>query len=150
MAYPISELVTRNLEEALRGVCQAAGCSVTLVVERARGEGNAAGDAKAILHEGDDQETDGPDGFKTWVRPYAVQVYLDQPASAAEPYGTRLNTVRAEVERELRRDPSRGGYAQDTVVREPQAFADANDATGVIVNLDVQYRHPEDDPFSLD
>jgi hypothetical protein len=146
MAYPISELITQDLEAALRRVCTASGCLVDLVVERARADGaNEWADNKAVLHEGDDQpapDEETPEGYAAWLRPYAVMVYLSQPSSAAEAYGTRLNTLRAEIEREVLADVSRGGNAQNTWVRAPQQFIGENDATGV----DRQPRRPVQPP----
>ena len=61
---------------------------------------------------------------------------------------TRLNEVRGDLEKALMADPTRGGYAIDTVIRAPERFQFDAAVTGIVVACEVLYRTRIDDPFT--
>lgn len=149
---PIAELVTRNVIETLTGVSSlgVGENNVPLTVERLKTAGkNLHGDMVCIVGFDDDQEDDSaPDNYTGWIRPYWALVYLYEPDDSAIPYDQRVDIVRADISKAIMVDVARGDYAENTFLRAPLKFSDANDASGIIINFDVHYRHIDTDPYT--
>jgi hypothetical protein len=155
MSYPISELVTQNVVDTLAGVQTTSGYNVNLRVEPYDEQGNnTVGDLVCIVGFGADEladDNDTPIGFTAWRRPYWAMVYIFHPeAVTTQAYNQRVNVVRADVEKAIMQDYSRGLNAQNTWTQQPTPFQDANDAKGIIVRFTVLYRHLEGNPYSLE
>lgn len=150
-AYPIAELVTRNVVATLQAVTTWDGeGAAPLVVERYNTRGNAPGDLKTIVSVGADEESDDADtpaGFKQWRRPYDIFVHLIEPEDSEVPYDQLVDVVRADIEKALMADVTRGGYAVNTEIRAPQFIPNETDISGIVVRCEILYRTKEDDPY---
>jgi hypothetical protein len=105
---------------------------------------------KALVMYQDDPREDEPEyGFKQWIQPFAIDCYIRPSDTDAMAVDTRINALRAEVEKKLREDYTFGGYALDARIRAPEAFLTGEGFEGVRVNVEVTFRHNENDPFSL-
>ena len=151
---PLSELITRNVVDTLRGISPAAGFNVELKVQRFKRRPDPPEDLQAIVMAWDDEadaDANTPIGFTAWVRPYWVQVYRfesdETPAAGAASWEELLNVARADVEKALAADLTRGGLATDTRIVAPAEFSDSGDAGGIVVRVNVHYRHPFDNPY---
>jgi len=148
---PVNESITLNVVTTLEGVTTGNGYQVTLDVKRHARKAWTPAHLMAIVHEGDDQELgddETPMGYKAWRREYAIQIYVLQAGLPADAnLHTWMNIARADAEKAIMADFTRGGYARNCEIRAPQEFVDANDLTGVIVFFDVTYRTNELDPY---
>jgi hypothetical protein len=147
---PVSERISENIVETLKGVSAAAGFNVDLDVERYDTRGNDPGHYKTIVSDGADAEADDADtplGFKRWRRPYDIYVFVVESEASPVAYDTLANVARADVERALMADVTRGGWAQNTEVRDPILFSDQSDFGGVVVRIEVVYSHSETSPY---
>lgn len=151
LRIPIAEQITRNVMETLQRITQLNGYHVTLAkVERMTHKPNTPAQFLAVLAEGDDEEQSDDDtamGDKAWTRPYEVLVYvfesdLDDPALYAE----TINNIRADLHKAIMADVTRGGWAQNTEVHNPETLRDPNEPGGIVFPFDVDYRHAENDP----
>lgn len=152
LTLPISEQITQHVLTTLAAVNGTGGYQVALSVVRRTKAPIAAAHLQAVLHEGDDQsDPDAPLGYKGWRREYAVQVYiLTNGPGGCDPddFHSTLNVARADVEKALMVDVTRGGLAHNTEISDPQEFNDVDDCGGVIVFFSVTYRTDERDPYS--
>ncbi len=150
--YPASEMISLNVLATLGGVSTAAGYKVSLKVERAMRPPQTPERLLAVIYEGDDQpapDEEVPIGMAGWVRPYAVLIWAMGSEASAEPYDVLVNLARADVERALMQDHTRGGFARNTTLGPPSKIEDPNEPVGVIVTFDVLYTTLEADPYRL-
>jgi len=150
MATPIIELIAQNLLAALQEIVTAGAAAAAIRPLRA-GLAQAPEDKLLVLYQGDDVEQVGEEAvqrFKTWIAPFSVYCYVRPSDDSATAVDTSINTLRADVEKKLREAPTRGGYALDTRIGDPEGFIATGGSEGVIVSVDVLYRHLEDDPYA--
>ena len=144
MPVPVNENITLNVVTTVDAV-------TGITAERHDRKAATPAHMLAIIHEGADEklgDDETPCGFSAWVRSYGVQVYIfQQDLADGVNFHTTLNTVRADIEKALMADVTRGGYAHNTEIQSPQEFVDSNDATGVVVFFDVTYRTDQYDPY---
>jgi hypothetical protein len=167
MPFPISELIDQNMLTTLQGVTTPA-YQTRLSPERRKKNANASatadGSLKTILHVFPDAPIDDapneehprvPMFHQQFMRRYWVQIYIYQSEGDNTPYDQLVNIARADVEKAIMVDRYRGtnptthnSLAIDTFVRDPLEFSEGTDAGGVIVQVDVEYRTLEGDPYS--
>jgi hypothetical protein len=142
MSLPIAELITQNVVETLGTIQLGGGFK--------KSGRNSQDDLVCVVGFLDDElDPESADGFSYWLRPYWAIVYIYEPESSSMPYDQRLDIVRADIEKALSRDVSRGGYALNTNILSPNRFDPENDSTGICVNFDVHYRTAIGDPYRI-
>lgn len=153
-ALPVGARVSRNVVETVGKVRVVNGYHVDLTVERYRrngGRGNRPRHMLAVVHQDDDTDAgpseDGTD-LRTWLRRYTVQIYvIESELKSAESFDELCELARADVEKIILLDTTRGNHAQNTVVDPPGSFDGEGDVGGVLVNFTVTYWARYDDPF---
>lgn len=146
MTESILENISANIATTLAGVTTAAGYHQTLIVKRSRRsdfEDIAAEDFTAIVIQEAESERESPYSHTDRAMNYLVPVILMDDDRSTLALDTLKNRVRADIEKALRVDPTRGGYALDTVLKPPDDFAH-----GITVKFEVWYRFNENDPYS--
>ena len=105
-------------------------------------------DLTAIIQMDDPSPAENqPNETAAWVQPFAIQVILIAPDNVTTSYETRINKVRSDIEKKLTADLTCGGYAYNVEVKAPNIFGDES-FTGVVVNIEVEYRTVWNDPYT--
>jgi hypothetical protein len=156
MSEPIVELISRNIEDTLKALCVVGGYWADATVCRPRpGSGYELKHGRVLIIQGDPEPDPSPVLGKTGrIQPYSIVCDVAVSQDSADGIDTWLNRIAADVEKALTTDEGssyrRGGYAIDTIAREPE-FAPIvpNSHVGrVVVNVDVYYRTAERNPFT--
>ena len=146
MTEPIIENISDNIATTLAGVTLAAGYNQTLTVRRARRndyEVAAEDNYTAIITQTEEIEREGPYGLHDKGMNYDIDVTVMDDDRTTTSIDTLKNRVRSDIEKILRVDPTRGGYAIDTVLKPPVNFTN-----GIAVQIEVWYRTDADNPYS--
>lgn len=151
MAEPVIERIAQNVVDTLKGVNVAAGYNNSLSVERLKREGNAPRDLLVVVEQHDEtQPEDVTHNKQEWFQRFAVTCYVVEQ-DGARSLDTRINSVRADVQKALMQDPHRGDLAIDTILRgcDSIALLTGGQLTGIVVYFDVHYAVEWDDPCAL-
>jgi hypothetical protein len=108
-------------------------------------------DRLILLLEGD-KSPDGerPQGGEQWTKRYAAVCYIRVSENADTPLDQRATLIAADVEKAVCEDRFWDNYASNTFLDGTErAMALAEDFYTVVVNFTVQFRHVEDDPYTL-
>lgn len=153
MADPIVERIAQSIKTKLDALVTAATLASAQRPARI-GIPEGVGNKYAVLLQGDTTENDEQlHGFKCWVTRFEIYICVRLSDTSTASVDTTINALRADVEKKLMEDftsgsPLFGGLADNAVVRSPDNFALGEAVAGVIVNLDVEYRHREGDPYT--
>lgn len=158
MADPIIELIVQDMVGAVNAVTLAAGYNQDLTAVRPKrqdltDEGPAGDGTVVITHADPEPDLEHSNaGFperQAWRLNVTLVAYVIPSDDSTAALDTLINRVRADLERALLRDPTRGGLAVWTRPAGSQKFiAEGGSATGVAVFADVLYRTPIDDPYT--
>lgn len=150
---PISELIAENIVTTVAAITAGANYTNTIAgVDRPNpGLGQAAADRRCLLVQGNPVPVEQrPQMFVEWQHPFQIVAYVTESEDSNTAIDTRLNTIRADIERALMAEQTRGGYAIRTVIEQPE-FGDisttAREGT-VSVNFSVFYRTRWNNPYS--
>ena len=155
MSTPVVESIAEDIQDAVDAITIAAGFNQDLTAKRPIRlglEGLAAevDGTVVILQEepAEDEEisSQGNPPARGWRQPFWLAAYVIASDAVTTPIDTRLNQVRSDIEKKLRADPTRGGYAIDTLIRAPIFFNEDEGCSGIVVVIEVRYRTSEDDP----
>lgn len=155
MTTPILETISEDIKTAINAITVANGYNQTLIGYRPKREDYKdvmAEDLKVLIIQGDEDEIENTVsicGGKEWAQPYILMALVIDSDSATASIDTRINQVRADIQKKLMIDPSRGGNAIDTILL-PSAKIPENDKnwTGIMVNIIVRYRVKISDPYT--
>jgi len=151
---PIVEQIAQALVARLETVSVAGGyeTDVARVARPTKTGGYPLEDRLVVLLQDDpaeDADLEGAGSLKAWVQPFRILCFVLPSDTETTPVDTRINTLRADVEKAVRVDPTLGGLATDAVIRAPEGWTVRDTAfEGVTVNVDVHYRTAEDDPYA--
>jgi len=146
MTEPIIENISANIATTLAGVTVANGYHQTLTVKRSRRsdfEDIAENTYTAILIQEEETDRQGPYGLRDQAMNYSIAVLVLDDDRTTDAIDTLKNRVRSDIEKALRVDPTRGGYAIDTVLKPPVNFTH-----GIAVQIEVWYRTNANNPYS--
>ena len=154
-AVPVKERCVLDVVETLKSISPAGGYSRAYTVEREKREPNAPAPNKVVVIEGKKlpagrEEGDG-DGVLHWKLPIALQVYFLASETLDADIRSIGNAVEADLERALLGDVHRGGWADDTVIDDPEFGGepfenDANGWGGWLYTFLVLYSTKRNDP----
>jgi len=157
MSVPVIEAIAADILSVVNTVTTANGYNQNLAGTRPTSrewrDGRAQSDGTVIVvQQGSDEDEDasaaGNVGMTAWYERFALVAYVIDSDTETTPMDTRTNQVRADLEKALTEDRTRGGRALDTIVRAPEFFDQGPGATGIVVVIDVRYRTDEDDPYT--
>jgi len=83
-----------------------------------------------------------------YVQEFLCAAIVKDSDAAETSIDTRLNQVAADIEKKLKEDRTRGGYALNTVMAGSTKFSDGEAFTGVAVLVRVHYRTDWADPYA--
>lgn len=150
MTDPIRERILADLTAAASGVTKDAGYALDIrTVSRSRREPYQGHEYPATnIFEGPERKQAGPTGLTTCF----LQAVLDISVWDATALAVAANRAMASVVKAVLVDRTRGGLAIDTEETGNKMFLDETDPTrpigGFRVELTIEYRHAENDPFS--
>ena len=155
MTTPIIELISENIKTAVNEITVATSFNQTLTGYRPKRndfKDVVPADLLVLIIQGDEEEVEETvsNGVsKEWRQPYLLMALVIDSDAATTTYETRINQVKADLIKKLMTDPSRGGYALDTIPR-PGIKIPENDYnwSGIVANFDVYYRTKINDPYT--
>lgn len=151
---PIDEQIIQNVVSTIGIVTVTNGFANTITsVERPNpGIGNVGKNLAAVVYQGNPEPIE--DSIQTgreWMHPINILITVVESEGSSTPIDQRINSIRADVEKALMADITRGGLAIDTLVRAPQLgdiLITAHQGEVTVV-VDVQYRTLWNDPYTL-
>lgn len=153
MTVPIIENIAANIVTTINGVTETNGYNQDIVVKRPSRvdyeSEAAADDLTGKIYQGKRERLTGEMNSYTWRQPFTIVVYALNDDGSAVTIDTRLNTICADMEKALRVDITRGGYAYGgTDIGEPEVLvADDGSISAVILPITVDYRVLKSDPY---
>lgn len=151
MADCILELISKNILSTLRTVTTLNGYTYTINPSRHSQHGDKPSNLAVIIHQTDPRlGSDETYDKYEWIQPYDLEIYVIQDQTDTTPSDEILNAVWADIYKALSIDHTRGGYAIDTTIQQPQYFRNIDGAfEGLTFVCEVQYRTDRLDPTSL-
>lgn len=155
MSTPIVELIAVAIETAINAITTGNGFNQDLVAVRGNriDLGDVGDDLSCIVIQ-DPNPRLAPDTLQdnehaiTWIQPFAVQAIVIDSDDSEAAIGTRLNTVRSDIEKKIFTDPTISGTCWNTAPLDPEYIIEGPANSGVIVNFEVMYRVKLNDPFT--
>jgi hypothetical protein len=149
MSDSIRESIVKNLVTTLEKIVEGATYGITICrVERIPSSPFSEADFPlAMVQDIAEEKDDGsPVGYSTSVLKVQIIVWDSNYDELSE----RANLLLADVEKALHSDVTRGGYAFDTNIIGNQLISaeEALPVGGVIIDIEVLYRHTLGDPYS--
>ncbi|RJP17906.1 MAG: hypothetical protein C4529_13940 [Deltaproteobacteria bacterium] len=150
MPEPIRERILADLSGAASGVTKDAGYGLDMrTVARSRREPFQNHEYPATnIFEGPEKKQDGPTALTTCF----LSVFLEISVWDGTALAVAANLAMASVVKAVLADRTRGGLAIDTEEVGNKMFLDETDPNrpigGFRVELSIEYRHAENDPFS--
>ena len=83
-----------------------------------------------------------------YLQEFLCAAIVKDSDTAVTSIDTRLNQVAADIEKKLKEDRTRGGYALNTVMAGSTKFDDGEAFTGIAVLVRVHYRTAWGDPYT--
>jgi len=147
---PIIELIAVNIEATINGITIAKGFGQDLVALRCKRndfDTIAPQNGVVLIVQGGAEMPAQCIGAETWIQTFSLMAIVIDGDAAVTSIDARCNQVARDVEKKLREDWTRGGYAIDTNFDAPQIIDDPR-FTGVTVAAKVEYRTKWGDPFT--
>lgn len=94
----------------------------------------------------------GNEPARVWVQPFLITLYVQPDETDTTPVDTRVNLIRSEVERAVMGDDlTWGNLALGWTHLAGADYIDSADGSysGVQITLEITYRVPESDPFTV-
>lgn len=154
MSTPLVERIAVNLEKAINAITPDEdndfNYDLTAVrPKRIHLEGDINKDLTVIIEqESSPAEPVITDETITWRQAFTLQAIVIDSDKATEAIDTRLNKVRADIEKQLSSKKYRDceGLAEGILLKQPEKFVTA-ELSAIAVNIDVQYTTDDDDPY---
>jgi hypothetical protein len=152
MSTPIIEYISLNIYNAVAAVTKTNGYNYDIVPARANRldfESITPADLTAIIMQLDEEKPEYEAlGSYEWIQPYSIFVIAVNADEAGGSIDTKINKVKADIQKKLMVDATRGGYAVDTILLPCIYFDDGKGFSGICVNIVVHYRVDQDDPYT--
>lgn len=152
MSTPVLENIAANILTAINEITVGNGYNQTLTAYRPRRvdfSDVTPGDLKVIVKQDDPELSDGTlINVQCWDQPFTIWALVIDSDAATDSIDTRRNQVRSDIEKKLMVDPTRGGYAYETLIMPSVEFDDGGGFTGIAVNIIVKYRTRITDPYT--
>ena len=152
MSTPILEHIAVNVEATINAITEGDGFNQNLVAVRPKRndfKDVVPEDGKVLIWQADDElPEEQAHNAQHWVQPFVLMAIVLDSDDAETSIDTRLNQVRADIQKKFRVDFTRGGYAWDTELLPCAKFDDGQGFTGIAVNVAVHYRVKDDDPYT--
>lgn len=157
MSNPVVELISQDIQTAINAITTGNGFNQTLVCVRPTRtgfEGNTTPeDGKVVLIQEDPDENEelssqGNVSMKAWNQQYLLVAFVIASDKATTPIDTRINQVRADIEKKLMEDDQRSTLAINTEMKGSAKFDEGAKMSGIAILIEVMYRTRENDPYT--
>ena len=151
MSTPITEYIAEDLKVAINAVTMANGFNQDLTaVRRSRTDlrNVPAGDGVVLIMQVEDEPLEEPVGVASWVQKYLISAIVLDSDDASTSIETKMAKVRDDLRKKQVEDPTRGGYAIDTINGPATPFDDGEGFTGITLETEVHYRTQYADPYT--
>jgi hypothetical protein len=101
-----------------------------------------------IIFQGDEEKLEGAFSRLEWNQIFELWAIVINDDTATTAIDTQINQVKADIQKKLMADPTRGGYAIDTILLPSERIGDGESTTGINVRIAVHYRVQETDPYN--
>lgn len=153
MSLPIIEQIAENIEATINGITVGNGFNQTLKAIRPRRTdfSNASwGDLDILIDQVESEKLTEEMGYVRWRQYFALTCIIIDSDSETNPIDTRLNQVFGDIAKKLAEDINRDELADDTVVNSLVPFVEEDTSlSGIVIQISVDYRTKENDPYSL-
>lgn len=149
---PIIELIAENIKTAIDGITQANHYFYNLTAIRPRQidfSDIVPADGCTLIYQEDEDPAENPGtASKEWNQTFSIVSLVAVSDKATEAMDIKINRIRADIQKKLMTDPSRGGYAIDTILGPSSIFMAGEGFAGIAVTIIVNYRVSENDPYA--
>lgn len=152
MSEPIIELIAANIETVVNTITAGNGYNYNLTAKRPKRIDfltESWNNLDVIIQQtsaaAKDSEYSHP--YKTYTITFMLVAIVVGSDSDSFSIDTQKNKIAADIEKAIMADRTRGGYAMDSNITEINFITD-DDAGGVSLLLEVEYRTIYDNPYS--
>jgi hypothetical protein len=148
----IRENILANLKTVLSTISIANGYDNNIAsVQRYLMHGNPLVNVPAIIiTAGPERKAPNPNPLQTCHMTVFLEIWVTQAQSDTTPTDTVINSIYGDIEKAVMVDVTRGGNAIDNLVvgAVPFETIEGQPYAGLIIELDVEYQHNQNDPES--
>ena len=155
MADSILEQIAVEFLSTIRGINQASGYENNVTASRRKQrysqvEDPTGKDRHCVIYQDNPlRDTEPPQQHVGWRQPFYVLCYVTEDEDTSVSLDTRINSLRADVEKAVRANPHMSALAVDTVIDDPIMIEDEHGGImGIAVRAVVWYRTLQDDPYT--
>ena len=153
MSTPIIEQIAVKIVEAVDAITVANGFNQDLTAVRPKRihlESDLNADNTVIIEQESAERHSMTTEEITWLQAFTLQAIVIDSDTADEAIDTRLNKVRADIEKQLTGATYRemGGLADGVLLKAPEKFIAGPAISGIAVNIDVMYTTDYADPYT--
>jgi len=151
MSIPVKENIALNIEAAINAITTENGFNQTLTAQRPRRNNWSdvtPEDGRVIIKQADEEIGNQQVQTVTWAQPFILMAIVRDSDDETSTVDSRLNQVESDIKKKLREDPTRGGYAISTDLMPSREFSEGRGFEGISVNIVVNYRTLENDPYT--
>ena len=150
MSTSVRENILENIKAVLQAITAGAVYNNTIAsVQRWKQRGNDTRQVPCIvINAGIEAKDPGPDPQSTCKFTVTLDLYMRQDDDDTANSDTVLNSLYLDIEKALMADYTRGGYAEETSIRSAVPFetVEGQPTFGIIIELEIMYRHSRTDP----
>jgi len=150
MSDSIRESILKNLKTTMQGITVANGYNYTIAsVQRWESKGNNYQAVPCIvINSGPEDKEDGPEPQTTCRFTVFIEATHRQDDDSTESSDSIMSKLLVDIEKALTADITRGNYAENTKIlgNIPFEVIEGQPAFGIIINLEIMYRHKNSDP----
>jgi hypothetical protein len=148
MSVPIIEYIAADVLATVQLVTTGNGYNYDLTAERHKRSGDKRQHLNAVIVQEDPKELSPKVYFtKEWELPFGIGVFIIPDEADTTPIDNYCNVIRSDIEKALMVDRFRGGYALDTQIRASHSVIEEGGETIIVINVDVNYRTNELNPY---
>ena len=152
MSVPVVESIAVDIETKINLITEANGFNQDLTAQRSRRVDFvdvAPADGLVLIWQGTEQRPeDEVISVDEWIQPFILYAIVMDSDDAVTSIDTRLNQVRADIQKKLLEDTTRNSNAIETIIGASDRFDDGQGFTGIAVPVLVHYRTVFGDPYT--
>ena len=153
MTTPIIESIAENIKSSIGQITVDNGYNQSLTgirPKRINFMAESWKDLDVLVVQGVVQKLTTAMGFITWRQFFSLIAIVIDSDKETNPIDTRCNKVRSDIEKKVMADIRRNSLALDTECMGAEPFiTDDGVNSGISIEISVDYRTKEDDPYSV-
>lgn len=147
----VLEDIAQNVLTTLATVTTSNDYENTLTVSRLAAAPMIPDDNRVYVFQGVTTKQTAPVRHYQWLQQFVAVAYVIEADSSSTPIDSRLNSIVGDIGKALMIDPTRGGFAIDTIIEGAEPFLEDDGGMvyhGTRVVFDVSYKTLDTNPFS--